>query len=118
MTTYRVGRLVTPDDVLESAWIQIEDGDIIAFGRRSEGMPADGLRPQDLGDTTVVPGFVDIDTTVVAVRRTRRRSRGRRKVPAFHARHGTTTTMASLVTGPSTSSFARPRASRICHRRA
>ena len=60
MTTYRVGRLVTPDDVLENAWIQVVDEDIVAFGRRSEGMPADGKRPEVLGVVTVVPGVVDI----------------------------------------------------------
>ncbi len=42
MTTYRVARLVTPDDVLENAWLQVSDGDILSFGRRSDGMPADG----------------------------------------------------------------------------
>ncbi len=26
MTTYRVRRLVTPDEVLENAWIQVTDG--------------------------------------------------------------------------------------------
>ena len=48
MTTYRVGRVVTPDDVLENAWIQVDGEDIRSFGRRSEGMPADGKRPEDL----------------------------------------------------------------------
>ncbi|TDD19218.1 N-acetylglucosamine-6-phosphate deacetylase [Kribbella turkmenica] len=101
MTTYRVGRLVTPDDVLENAWIQVVDEDILAFGRRSEGMPADGKRPEDLGDATVVPGFVDIHThggggsTYSTTD-----PEEARKVAAFHARHGTTTTLASLVTSP------------------
>ncbi len=101
MTTYRVGRLVTPDDVLENAWIQVVDEDILAFGRRSEGMPADGKRPEDLGDVTVVPGFVDIHThggggsTYSTTD-----PEEARKVAAFHARHGTTTTLASLVTSP------------------
>ncbi|MFI6828399.1 N-acetylglucosamine-6-phosphate deacetylase [Kribbella sp. NPDC050241] len=101
MTTYRVGRLVTPDDVLENAWIQVVDADIVAFGRRSEGMPADGKRPEDLGNVTVVPGFVDIHThggggsTYSTTD-----PQEARKVAAFHARHGTTTTLASLVTAP------------------
>ncbi len=101
MTTYRVGRLVTPDDVLENAWIQVVDEDILAFGRRSEGMPADGKRPEDLGDVTVVPGFVDIHThggggsTYSTTD-----PEEARKVAAFHAKHGTTTTLASLVTSP------------------
>ncbi|HEY9337672.1 MAG TPA: amidohydrolase family protein, partial [Kribbella sp.] len=101
MTTYRVGRVVTPDDVLENAWIQVDGEDIRAFGRRSEGMPADGKRPEDLGDVTVVPGFVDIHThggggsTYSTVD-----PEEARKVAAFHAKHGTTTTLASLVTAP------------------
>jgi N-acetylglucosamine-6-phosphate deacetylase len=101
MTTYRVARLVTPDEVYEGAWIQVVDGDIVALGRRSDGMPADGQRPEDLGDVTVVPGFVDIHThggggsTYSTTD-----PEEARKVAAFHAGHGTTTTMASLVTGP------------------
>jgi len=101
MTTYRVGRLVTPDDVLDNAWIQVVDEDILAFGRRSEGMPADGKRPEELGDVTVVPGFVDIHThggggsTYSTTD-----PEEARKVAAFHAKHGTTTTLASLVTSP------------------
>lgn len=101
MTTYRVARLVTPDDVLENAWIEVADGDIRAFGRRSQGMPADGRRPEDLGDVTVVPGFVDIHTHGGggATYSTTDPEEARRAA-AFHARHGTTTTMASLVTAP------------------
>jgi N-acetylglucosamine-6-phosphate deacetylase len=101
MTTYRVARLVTPDDVVENAWFQVVDSDILAFGRRSDGMPADGQRPEDLGDVTVVPGFVDIHThggggsTYSTTD-----PEEARKVAAFHAKHGTTTTMASLVTAP------------------
>ena len=101
MTTYRVGRLVTPDDVLENAWIQVVDEDILAFGRRSDGMPADGQRPEDLGDVTVVPGFVDIHTHGGGgATYSTTDPEEARKVAAFHAKHGTTTTLASLVTAP------------------
>ncbi|GAA0610630.1 N-acetylglucosamine-6-phosphate deacetylase [Kribbella sandramycini] len=101
MTTYRVGRLVTPDDVLEGAWVQVVDQDILAYGRRSEGMPADGQRPVDLGEVTLVPGFVDIHTHGGGGSSySTTDPEEARKVAAFHAKHGTTTTMASLVTGP------------------
>ncbi|MGW6282293.1 N-acetylglucosamine-6-phosphate deacetylase [Kribbella sp. NPDC055071] len=101
MTTYRVGRVVTSDDVLENAWIQVVDEDIRAFGRRSEGMPADGQRPQDLGDVTVVPGFVDIHTHGGGGSSySTTDPEEARKVAAFHAKHGTTTTLASLVSSP------------------
>jgi N-acetylglucosamine-6-phosphate deacetylase len=96
-----MARLVTPDDVLENAWLQVVDGDILALGLRSQGMPADGQRPEDLGDVTVVPGFVDIHTHGGggATYSTTDPEQAR-KVAAFHAKHGTTTTMASLVTAP------------------
>ena len=101
MTTYLAARIVTPDDVLERAWIQLVAGDIFAIGRRSTGMPANGERPEDLGDVTLVPGFVDIHTHGGggATYSTTDPEQAR-KVAAFHARHGTTTTMASLVTAP------------------
>jgi N-acetylglucosamine-6-phosphate deacetylase len=101
MTTYRMARLVTPDDVLENAWLQVVDGNILALGLRSQGMPADGQRPEDLGDVTVVPGFVDTHTHGGggATYSTTDPDEAR-KVAAFHAKHGTTTTMASLVTAP------------------
>jgi N-acetylglucosamine-6-phosphate deacetylase len=101
MTTYRTARLVTPDDVLENAWIQVVDGDIVGLGLRTQGMPADGKRPEDLGDVTVVPGFVDIHTHGGggATYSTTDPEEARR-VAVFHAKHGTTTTMASLVTAP------------------
>jgi len=101
MTTYLAARIVTPDDVLERAWVQLVGGDIFAIGRRSTGMPANGERPEDLGDVTLVPGFVDIHTHGGggATYSTTDPEQAR-KVAAFHARHGTTTTMASLVTAP------------------
>jgi N-acetylglucosamine-6-phosphate deacetylase len=101
MTTYRMARLVTPDDVLENAWLQVVDGDILALGLRSQGMPADGRRPEDLGDVTVVPGFVDTHTHGGGgATYSTTDPEEARKVAAFHAKHGTTTTMASLVTAP------------------
>jgi N-acetylglucosamine-6-phosphate deacetylase len=101
MTTYRVGRVVTPDEVLEGAWIQVEGEDIHAFGRRSDGMPADGRRPEDLGDVTVVPGFVDIHTHGGGgASYSTTDPEEARRVAAFHAKHGTTTTLASLVSSP------------------
>jgi N-acetylglucosamine-6-phosphate deacetylase len=101
MTIYRVARLVTPDDVLENAWLQVVDGDILELGLRSQGMPADGQRPEDLGDVTVVPGFIDIHTHGGGgATYSTTDPEEARKVAAFHAKHGTTTTMASLVTAP------------------
>ena len=83
-------RVVTPAGVLDPGWVEVVGDRIVAVG--SGGIPT-GL--------TVVPGFVDIhvhggggasflstdpDEAARAV--------------AFHRRHGTTTTLASLVTAP------------------
>src|SRR5262245_64004944 len=62
-------------------------------------MAADGEPPVDLGDVTVVPGFVDIHTHGGgAATYSTTDPEEVRRAAAFHARHGTTTTMASLVT--------------------
>ncbi|GGL05874.1 N-acetylglucosamine-6-phosphate deacetylase [Planomonospora parontospora] len=86
-------RVVTPDGV-HDGWLTIEDGRITHVGRGSAPGPG-----RSLGGRYVVPGFVDIHNhggaggsfpagdPEQAVR-----------IAALHARHGTTTLMASLVT--------------------
>ncbi len=77
------GRVVTPAEVLDPGWIRIEDGLIAGVGAGGPGGP------------WLLPGFVDIhvhggggasfaDDPHTAA--------------AFHRSHGTTTTLASLVT--------------------
>ncbi len=99
MTTYMAGRVVTPEEVLDEGWVQVTDGRIARFGGRHDGMPADGTPPVVLGDVTIVPGFVDIHTHGGggATYSTTDPDEARRATD-FHARHGTTTMMASLVT--------------------
>lgn len=99
MTTYMARRVVTPDEVIENGWFQVIDDRFGAVGGRGKGMPADGQRPVDLGEVTVVPGFVDMHTHGGggATYSTTDPEEVRRAA-AFHAKHGTTTTMASLVT--------------------
>jgi N-acetylglucosamine-6-phosphate deacetylase len=90
------GRIVTPDGVLDGGWLRTDGRTIAALGSGPPSAPAD----RDLGGAWVVPGFVDIhvhggghasyqsgdqDDAVVAA--------------DLHRRRGTTTTMASLVTG-------------------
>jgi N-acetylglucosamine-6-phosphate deacetylase len=91
------GRMVTPEWV-GPGWLAVRDGRIAEVG---PGMPP-GPPTVDLGGYTVVPGFVDMhvhggggfgfsDADADAVR----------GAAAYHRRHGTTTTLASLVTtGP------------------
>jgi N-acetylglucosamine-6-phosphate deacetylase len=96
MTVLANARLVTPDGVLDGGWLQTDGGTIAGLGSGPPPVPSD----RDLAGAWVVPGFVDIhvhggaggshmagdpDQTAAAA--------------ALHRRHGTTTTMASLVTG-------------------
>jgi len=102
MTIFTAARVVTAGAVHSPGWFETgADGRIVAVGsapgRRTD--PPPNTTAVDLGDTTVVPGFVDMhvhgggggsytDLDVASVRRAR----------DAHLRHGTTTTMASLVT--------------------
>ncbi len=89
------GTVVMGSELLRPGWIDNERGQILAIGAGPPPRPAD----VDLGETTVVPGFVDIHV----------HGGGAGAFPAgnpaqtsaavdLHRRHGTTTTMASLVT--------------------
>ena len=99
----RNARLVLPDGVLDQAWLLAEDGRITGVAATSE-QPEPVLSPStavhDMGGRYVVPGFVDIhvhggggaafsagdaEQAVTAAR--------------YHLGHGTTTIMASCVTG-------------------
>ncbi len=88
-------RVVTPDEV-HDGWLTIEDGRITHIGRGTGPRNGNG---QSLGGRVIVPGFVDIhnhggaggsypdgDPETAAAG------------AAFHLRHGTTTSVASLVT--------------------
>jgi N-acetylglucosamine-6-phosphate deacetylase len=87
------GTVLTGSELLRPGWIDVAGGIVAAVGAGAPGRPAD----HDLGDVTVVPGFVDTHVhgggggsfsvaaqTGAAV--------------ALHRRHGTTTLVASLVT--------------------
>ncbi|MGQ0840324.1 N-acetylglucosamine-6-phosphate deacetylase [Actinokineospora sp.] len=92
------GRLVTPDGVLTDGWLLVEDGYIGALGT-GEAPRAD--ETVDAAGAWVVPGFVDIHChggggdpfTSADPDRVR-------NAVATHARHGTTTMLASLVSRP------------------
>ena len=95
-TTLLTGaRLVLPDRVVEDGWLTVADGLITELGTG----PAPGVGT-DLTGRWVVPGFVDIHVhggggatyTTGDVEQVR-------QAAEFHRGHGTTTTMASLVTG-------------------
>ncbi|MEV5711052.1 N-acetylglucosamine-6-phosphate deacetylase [Actinoallomurus sp. NPDC052274] len=97
MITFANARVVTVRRVLEPGWLAVEDGRIRGVGA---GDPPPGDGPvHDLGGRYVLPGFIDLhmhggggaqittddaEEILAAV--------------AFHRAHGTTRTLASLVT--------------------
>lgn len=90
-------RFVTPEGVIDGGWLRTDGRSIVGVGSGSPPGPVD----RDLAGTWVVPGFVDIHTHGGA--RAAYMSGDQDEavtVADFHRRHGTTTTMASLVTGP------------------
>ncbi|MEZ0050424.1 N-acetylglucosamine-6-phosphate deacetylase [Mycobacterium sp. MAA66] len=97
MTVITASIAVLGDTVTRPAWLQIADGRILSCGTGAPPHAADF----DFPDCVVVPGFVDMhvhggggfsyDT-----------GDGAAKAAAFHRDHGTTTTLASLVTASPT----------------
>ncbi|MDF5751442.1 N-acetylglucosamine-6-phosphate deacetylase [Spongiactinospora sp. TRM90649] len=87
-------RLVTPSGV-HHGWLTIEDGRITHVGQGAA--PGSG---RGLGGRHVVPGFIDIHNHGGAGGSFPEGDpEGARRAAEFHAQHGTTTTMASLVSG-------------------
>jgi N-acetylglucosamine-6-phosphate deacetylase len=96
MTTLAGGRIVTPAGVIDDGWVRTSGATIEALGSGDPPQPAD----DDLGGAWVVPGFVDIHTHGGG--RASYMSGDQDEAIAAadaHRRHGTTTTMASLITG-------------------
>jgi N-acetylglucosamine-6-phosphate deacetylase len=91
------GRVVTPQGVLESGWVAVRDGRILAVG---EDTPPDGPTT-DVGGSWLVPGFVDIHCHGGGGEAFTNADPDRvRKAASAHRRHGTTTLLASLVSRP------------------
>ncbi|HEX4225552.1 MAG TPA: N-acetylglucosamine-6-phosphate deacetylase [Pseudonocardiaceae bacterium] len=97
----RGGRVVTGDGVLTDGWVEVaDDGTIASVGTGAPEVPA-GTEEIDLAGDWLVPGFVDIHChggggasyTEVAPDRVE-------AAALAHRKHGTTTTMASLVSRP------------------
>ena len=95
MTMLADARMVTPDGIVDG-WVDVDDRRIAALGRGDPPRPAD----RDLGRRWVVPGFVDIHVHGGARAAYMSGDQDQAVLVAdLHRRHGTTTTMASLVTG-------------------
>ena len=90
------GRIVTPDGILAAGWLETGGRSIARLGTGAPPVPAD----REVGGAWVVPGFVDIHVhgggraSYVAGDQDQALT-----AAALHRQHGTTTTMASLVTG-------------------
>ncbi|MEV4347155.1 N-acetylglucosamine-6-phosphate deacetylase [Actinoplanes sp. NPDC049596] len=96
MLTLSGGRVVTPGVVLDPGWLTIDGGLIRAVGR---GRPPAGGRVVDVEGGWLLPGFVDLHMHGGGgAQVTTDDAEEIRRAVAFHRRHGTTRTLASLVT--------------------
>ncbi|MGI8869222.1 MAG: N-acetylglucosamine-6-phosphate deacetylase [Mycobacteriales bacterium] len=94
MTVLAGARVVTPEGILDPGWVRVEGARIAAVGHGRS--PTSGT---DLGGAWLLPGYVDLhvhggDGGAVEVS-----ADGLARSVAFHRRHGTTRTLASIVTG-------------------
>lgn len=98
MTLIAAGAVVTPCGVHRPGWVETSAGRIIDVGA---GVPP-RAPDHDYADAIVVPGFVDIHVHGGGgASYTEPSADEIARAAAFHRRHGTTTTLASLVTaGP------------------
>ncbi len=100
MPVLRHARLVLPDGVVENGWLCTEGERIAAVGGPAQLPPGPDGTTHDLTGRYVVPGFVDMHVHGGGGGAF---SSGRideaRGAAAFHLSHGTTTIMASTVTG-------------------
>ncbi|TDC51628.1 N-acetylglucosamine-6-phosphate deacetylase [Jiangella ureilytica] len=96
MSVIAGARMVTPDGVVEHGWLRVDGGRIAALGHGPSPTPAD----RDLAGSWLIPGFVDMHThgggggTVVGAD-----PEAIHTFVATHRRHGTTSVVASLVSG-------------------
>jgi N-acetylglucosamine-6-phosphate deacetylase len=103
-------RVVTPERVLDPGWVRVEDGRIVSLGEGDHHPAAvevgdlgagdlDGPGTIDLARAWVLPGFVDMHVHGGGgASYTSGDPDEARAAAAFHRAHGTTTTLASLVT--------------------
>lgn len=91
------GRVLTPEGVREDTWVHIADGRIVTVGRQRPNVEATLV---DLAGAWLLPGFIDLHMhgggghSVAASRDQMARA------VAYHASHGTTATLVSLMTAP------------------
>jgi N-acetylglucosamine-6-phosphate deacetylase len=94
----RAAHAVDERGTTDDAWILLDGDTIAAVGSGREAPPAE--RTVDLGDATLVPGFVDLHVHGGAGGSHDDGPDGIRAALALHRRHGTTRSVLSLVANP------------------
>ncbi|MFT2691217.1 N-acetylglucosamine-6-phosphate deacetylase [Clavibacter zhangzhiyongii] len=97
-TLLRAAHAVDERGTTDDAWILLDGGAIAAVGSGRAAPTAD--RTVDLGDATLVPGFVDLHVHGGAGGSHDDGPEGIRTALALHRRHGTTRSVLSLVANP------------------
>jgi N-acetylglucosamine-6-phosphate deacetylase len=97
MPTYANARVVTPRRVLDPGWVTVDGGVIAGVGAGDS--PPSGSEVVDVARRWLLPGFVDVHMHGGGgAQITTDDADEIRQAIAFHRQHGTTTTLASLVT--------------------
>jgi N-acetylglucosamine-6-phosphate deacetylase len=87
--------VITGDELLQPGWLQVEGGSVTAVGAGNPARAAD----VDLGEAIVVPGFVDMHVHGGGGGAFPTGEQDQAKAAVeLHRRHGTTSSVASLVT--------------------
>jgi len=94
----RGARVVTPDGVLDESWVLVDGARIASLG---DGPPPAAEHEETL-DGWLLPGFVDLHVHGGGGADVTASPEALRSAVAFHRRHGTTSTLISLVTAPLT----------------
>ncbi len=96
----RAARMATPSRLLDDAFVVVEGGSVLGVG--TGPAPAGTYPVVDLGDVLVAPGFVDVHVhggggSEVNCATAGEVARSVREMARFHARHGTTSLVATTV---------------------
>jgi N-acetylglucosamine-6-phosphate deacetylase len=92
------GRVVRPDQVLDDGWVLVRQGRIADVGAGAP--PPTDAEPVDLRGAWLLPGFVDLHMHGGGGHDVTTSRESMEAAVAFHAGHGTTRTLVSLVTAP------------------
>jgi N-acetylglucosamine-6-phosphate deacetylase len=91
------GRVVTPEGVLSDAWVHVAGERIVAV---TSARPVVDAPVVDLDGAWVLPGFVDLHMHGGGGHSVANSPQEMEGAVAYHQRHGTTSTLVSLMTAP------------------